>query len=333
MFALSTTFVRSILIVTCICVANIVLLTGCETSRDSVVLTESEGGDAGGPTSDLNPTSPDDDGKDKPADSAVVPVTLAEEPQEPAPSTPDATAAEATEKSAPVVPEPEEPVAISPKASADPEPVNPDVASADQPDLPVDPAWKPLTENGIVWLDMQQKSVVVSAKICLREGPLEMFACTPGTKEYESLAVVDCPAFMVHSALLAIGAKAGSPVSFNPYKAASGSVVDVFIDWLDDQGVKQRVKAQDWIRHEETGKPMPHDFVFGGSSFWTDDDGGQQYSAEGGELICVSNFSTAMMDLPVASPQANQGLWFSAFTEKIPKLGTKIHLILIPRPK
>lgn len=47
--------------------------------------------------------------------------------------------------------------------------------------------------------------------------------------------------------------------------------------------------------------------------------------------MCVSNFSTATMDIPVASPQSNQGLWFTAFTEKIPKLGTKIHLILIPR--
>ena len=46
----------------------------------------------------------------------------------------------------------------------------------------------------------------------------------------------------------------------------------------------------------------------------------------------MSNFSTATIDLPVRSPQDNQGLWFTAFTDKIPKLETKIHLVLVPRP-
>ena len=136
------------------------------------------------------------------------------------------------------------------------------------------------------------------------------------------------------TALLAVGAKPGSPVSFNPYKAASGPVIDVFVEWLDEDGNKRRERAQEWIRHDKTGKPMEHDFVFGGSGFWVDEDTGEQhYSAEGGELICVSNFSTATMDVPVPSPQDNQGLWFNAFTDKIPKLETKVHLVLVPRLK
>ena len=74
---------------------------------------------------------------------------------------------------------------------------------------------------------------------------------------------------------------------------------------------------------------MSEDWVFAGSGFWKDPDTGKEfYQAEGGELICVSNFSTATLDLPVASPQDNEGLFFDAFTDNIPPLGTRVWLAL-----
>jgi hypothetical protein len=45
----------------------------------------------------------------------------------------------------------------------------------------------------------------------------------------------------------------------------------------------------------------------------------------------VSNFTTATLDLPVASPQANADLTFRAFTERIPPLGTPVRLVLAPK--
>ena len=53
--------------------------------------------------------------------------------------------------------------------------------------------------------------------------------------------------------------------------------------------------------------------------------------AEGGEMICLSNFSTAMMDLTVESPQENASLFFEALTGQIPPLGTEVRMILTPR--
>jgi hypothetical protein len=50
-------------------------------------------------------------------------------------------------------------------------------------------------------------------------------------------------------------------------------------------------------------------------------------------MICVSNFPSAMLDLPVESSQANTALLFSAFTERIPPIGTKVRMVLIPRSK
>ncbi|GIW99335.1 MAG: hypothetical protein KatS3mg111_2668 [Pirellulaceae bacterium] len=50
--------------------------------------------------------------------------------------------------------------------------------------------------------------------------------------------------------------------------------------------------------------------------------------AEGGDLICVSNFSTATLDVPFESSQVNAGLMFAAFTERIPERGTPVRLVL-----
>jgi hypothetical protein len=77
---------------------------------------------------------------------------------------------------------------------------------------------------------------------------------------------------------------------------------------------------------------MSHPFVFAGSSFWTDPETGKQYyQAEAGDFICVSNFSTAMLDIPIESSQANTELAFEAFTERIPPLGAPVRLVLKPK--
>ena len=79
---------------------------------------------------------------------------------------------------------------------------------------------------------------------------------------------------------------------------------------------------------------MTHHWVFAGSSFWTDPaDNKRYYRAEGGDVICVSNFPTAMMDLPIESTQANEELLFEAFTEHIPPRGTPVRVILAPKLK
>lgn len=184
-----------------------------------------------------------------------------------------------------------------------------------------------------LWIDQKRHLVVVDGKVVLREGALEMFACSKGTKEHESIVAVNSPARFVHAALLAVGAKPGKPVQFNPdYVAASGPVIDIWVLWKDEDGTKHKVRAQEWIKEQKTGKAMPYSFVFPGSSFWRDEESGETYyQADAGDLICVSNFTTAMIDIPVPSSQANTGLLFSAFTENIPPRGTAVRLVFIPK--
>ncbi len=195
------------------------------------------------------------------------------------------------------------------------------------------PGLRRLAPGSPVWLDTKNKRVVLVSEICLREGQLEMFACLKGTKEHESILAVPVKAYVVHAALVALGAEPGSPAQFSPkYQPARGPRVDVTMFWTDAQGKRQRADAQDWIRNVKTGKPMTDYWVFGGSGFWKDETTGEQfYKAEDGDFICISNFNSAMLDLPIESSQSNEALLFEALTDKVPPSGTKVSLVLTPR--
>lgn len=189
-----------------------------------------------------------------------------------------------------------------------------------------------LVKDADIWFDVKKKLVICDGQVALREGQLEMFACPKGTKEHESVVSVNAKAYQMHAGLLGIGAKPGKPVKFDPYTPASGQTIDVWVLWNDDKGQLKKAKAQEWIKHARTEKQMPFDWVFAGSGFWKDEMTGKEiYQAESGDLICVSNFATAMLDLPVPSSQVNDDLLFVAFTERIPPRGTKVRIVLHPR--
>ncbi len=207
---------------------------------------------------------------------------------------------------------------------------------ADEPKAPVEPTPEgrvKLFPKSDVWLDKNRKAVVVDGQVCLREGQLEMFACPRGTKEHESIVALNCQSQDVHAGLLAAGAKPGSPARFDgEYHSATGQIVDIYVLWKDEQGDKRQARAQDWVKDVKAQKAMKFDWVFAGSGFWKDDETGQQhYKANSGDLVCVSNFPTATLDLPVESSQANEELMFAAFTDHIPPRGTKVRVVFIPR--
>ena len=203
------------------------------------------------------------------------------------------------------------------------------------PKLPEPKGAKRLSPDYDAWIDPQEKSVIIDGQISLREGMLEMFACTRNTKEHESIVSANTKAYLVHAALLSLGAEPGKPVQFVPkYRPPTGTEIEVSVRWIDERGKEQTARAQEWVKDIQTGKAMTHPFVFAGSSFWTDEETGKRYyQAEGGDFICVSNFGTAMLDIPVESSQSNTELAFEAFTERIPPLGAPVRLILKPMLK
>ena len=192
--------------------------------------------------------------------------------------------------------------------------------------------WRRLMRNSQAWIDKEAGLVIVDGFVCLRKGALEMFACPKDTKEHESVVAVETLAFAVHAALYAVGAKSGRPVQFQPeYAPPTGDEIEIYVLWVQDDELRTAM-AQDWIRNERTGKAMSEPFVFAGSRIYTDEvSGARSYLAEGGEFICVANFPAAMLDVPIASTDKNEGLLFTANTEAIPEIETPVRLVLRPR--
>ncbi|HWL10192.1 MAG TPA: YdjY domain-containing protein [Planctomicrobium sp.] len=108
----------------------------------------------------------------------------------------------------------------------------------------------PLNPEGTVLFDKGNQKLLLKTTVCLRDGLLEMFLCPKQTKEHESILSIDAQAQVIHAGLLALGAKPGRPVQFQPkYQPPTGQKIEIHVVWKDEKGKTHRARAQDWIRH------------------------------------------------------------------------------------
>ena len=103
-------------------------------------------------------------------------------------------------------------------------------------------------------------------------------------------------------------------------------------EWLAKSADKKFREAIGKFYEESQPKEMQAHWIFTGSGFYEDPDNGQKhYMAEGGDVICVANFPTAMLDLDIRSTASGEAnLLYEANAEKVPPLGTKVTIELIP---
>lgn len=257
----------------------------------------------------------------------------------------------------------------------------------------------PLNKQGTVLLDATGKRLLLKTKVCLREGVLEMFLCLKQTKEHESILSIETEAYVIHTGLLALGAKSGSPVKFQPeYTPPKGTRIRIFMQWTDKEGKPHREPAEKWVRNSsrrffvelfdekpegfvvQEGSDLKWDeankelywygymsekqrdeylalsknekyrkaikkffdltqpkaldapWVFTGSGFYQDENTKtKSYLAEGGDVICVANFPSAMIDIATkSSADGEANLMWEAWTDRIPPAGTEVLLELVP---
>lgn len=180
--------------------------------------------------------------------------------------------------------------------------------------------------------------VLLPAFVCLRTGYLEHLL-SHGGKMHESILASEADARWIHAALLAAGANPGRPARFRNdkgeeiYEPPTGDRIRVLVQYTDPTtGQLKTVPARRWVRNSKTKKELDIDWVFAGSFFFKDSEQKLRYAANDGRVICVTNFVSAMLDLPVRSPDASPQdfLDYEANTPLIPPLRTPVMVILEP---
>jgi hypothetical protein len=182
------------------------------------------------------------------------------------------------------------------------------------------------------WIDKKNKQLVLVGATCKANYPLEFFATYPD-RGYESVVVIYVKPSVVHAGLLALGASPGKPAQFKPkFVVPSGTEVEIGVAWKDGEGQLQKARAQDWIRHVKTKKPLDANWVFAGSLMWQDKStGAKSYLADRGDFISVTSLPTATLDLPIESDTALESRVFEGNTERLPPPGTAVTLTLKPK--
>jgi len=234
------------------------------------------------------------------------------------------------------------PVPAKPPADAE---ALPDAPKADAANM-----HKPLTPDGALLVEVgpdpadakktKPVRLLVKCVVVPRAPSLEVLLCKTNTKEHETILHTAVDAKFLHSGLVALGLNPGKPVQFvDPksgeakYVAASGPKVAVTVHYRR-AGKLHTHPAQEWITDVKTKKPMAHEWVFAGSSFFKDPDEPTKapyYGANGGDVIAVSNFPDSMLDLPVSVGSDNADLAFEGAYDRVPPPGSKVWLILAPR--
>ena len=178
-------------------------------------------------------------------------------------------------------------------------------------------------------LDWDEPAVRVEATVVLREGPLELFACSPQTREHESILAVEARPLHIFQAMGLIGLEAGLPPIYiekrDQWQQAHGEPLDLRVEWRD--GEKTRlIKPGEWMIEKKTDKPPEKlEWVFAGSvvrekgHFGADSDG---------TVVCVVDFDSALISLSTRHSADDSELWLSANPAAVPPLGTRCTLII-----
>lgn len=180
-----------------------------------------------------------------------------------------------------------------------------------------------------VHIDWVHQAVEIDAKVVLRKGSLELLACSPQTREHESILVVSARPLHIFQALGLIGLEPGKPMRYDiPSKQwipPTGDTITIQIQYEKD-GVAYDVPARKWLM--DTNKNQsPHslEWVFAGARTLPS---GRYMADIEGTVICVVDFDSALIALNTLHSADNEMLWLRAHTDAIPPIDTPCKLII-----
>ena len=217
---------------------------------------------------------------------------------------------------------------------------------ASEVDLTAEESIKPPGPTGIIHLPggiecrLDSREVLIPASIAIDSGWIEQIACLRGTREHESIFVVECQPSLVHSALLMIGLESGVPGRWLETKrddryeieriAPTGAPVRIQVRFTDTEGRCVESSVEEMVMGAPDGAVFPPTpWMFCGSRF----DGEGRYVADySGSLVGFATFGDEVLGLPgVISDQVSvdAAVW-EIRSDKVPAPGTPVSLVLTP---
>ena len=203
-------------------------------------------------------------------------------------------------------------------------------------------------------LNLKERCVDVNATICLHEGLLELVACTKGSKEHESILSIAARPMHIHTAMLLMGARPGTPAMRKAQDGApnrwvpvepAGDPVHVSLVFPDSKGKPQEYPIQKFISpaqpDEISGIPTKKklvtfsaSFLFAGSHLVENGAGPRKYVCEqSGNVISISTFGDELLCLPGIHGHQNDGLAWQVNSKGLPGIGEQVILRLRPKSK
>lgn len=200
------------------------------------------------------------------------------------------------------------------------------------------PPPSPIHLAGGIVVDRARGEVVVPAMVATNEGWLEQIACLTGTREHESLLVVEASPSSIHAALLLLGLEPGAPGRWRYDEEGvrtippHGPSIEPRVRWVE-AGVQRDEALVAWVRGVD-GRPFPAEWVFAGSveaenpPSWGP---GRHYVADHtGSLVGLVTFGDETIAARTVIPDlvdVEAENW-QAWSERIPPSGQAVQLVL-----
>lgn len=215
---------------------------------------------------------------------------------------------------------------------------------------------------GTLTIDARKREIRFPGEVNMREGVVELLACTKDGKRHESVLVADLRPLHLHLALLLLDATPGR----NPgvkyeegapqLRTAPGDRVAIFVTWKapgakeGEPAPARTFRAEDLLLDVRTGKPMPETrWVFQGSCMVEDrmianpdelekNDKArpkwqtvERYGADvQGSVIVTYIDSASVLANPLET--INDDTVYEARKDVLPAVGTPVEMILIADP-
>jgi len=183
-------------------------------------------------------------------------------------------------------------------------------------------------------VDFKSKTLVLPSEVCLRQGPVELFACAEGGKDHESVLRVRCRPELVNLNLTLFGLKKGP--SRPPAGTPPGDRVIVLCEWTLD-GKTTTARAEDLIWNAALNRPMDRvGWTYVGSRFVPEHDvetgkptGRTIFEAVYGRTLLATFLDrAALFETPL--PEGVDDSVFMVNEKTVPPRGTPVRLIIRP---